>query len=180
VYKKILRKKLLNYRKKNFNFLKINYSQIKLILDKIHILKITTVGAYYPINHEIDCLGILKKLEQFGYKISLPVTRKKKEMDFFEWSFNEPLKIGYMGIPEPYKLKKVYPDVLIVPLIAFDKFKYRLGYGGGYYDRYIDKISSKKKLFTFGLAYSFQEVKKLPKNSHDKKLDFVLTEKNIK
>ena len=100
-------------------------------------------------------------------------------MDFFEWSFNEPLKIGKMGIPEPHMIKKIYPDVLIVPLVAFDKFKYRLGYGGGYYDRYIAKMTCRKKLFTFGLAFSFQEVNKLPKNIHDKKLDFIFTEKKI-
>ena len=179
MYKKFLRKKLLNYRRKNFYFSKIKYSQTKLILNKINVLKIKTVGAYYPINYEIDCLDILKKLEKLGYKISLPAIKKKNEMDFFEWSFNEPLKIGKMGIPEPHMIKKIYPDVLIVPLVAFDKFKYRLGYGGGYYDRYIAKISCKKKLFTFGLAFSFQEVNKLPKNIHDKKLDFIFTEKKI-
>ena len=74
----------------------------------------------------------------------------------------------------------MYPDLLIVPLVAFDKFKYRLGYGGGYYDRYIKKIKNIKKVVTVGLAFSFQEVKNLPKNKYDKKLDFILTEKGIK
>ena len=101
-------------------------------------------------------------------------------MDFYEWSFNDPLNIGNMGIPEPYKNKKIYPDLLIIPLVAFDKFKYRLGYGGGFYDRYIQKIKKIKKIATVGLAFSFQEVKDLPKNKYDKKLDFILTENNIK
>ena len=101
-------------------------------------------------------------------------------MNFYEWSFNDPLQIGKMGIPEPYKLKKVYPDILFVPLIAFDEYKYRLGYGGGYYDRYIQKIIKIKKILTVGMAFSFQKVNKLPVDAHDKKLDFILTENYIK
>ncbi len=74
--------------------------------------------------------------------------------------------------------KKIYPDVLLVPLVAFNKYKFRLGYGGGYYDRYIHK--TKKKILTIGMAFSFQEVKILSINKHDKKLDFIFTEKYIK
>ena len=100
-------------------------------------------------------------------------------MDFFKWSFNDPLNIGNMGVPEPYKTKKIYPDLLIVPLVAFDKFKYRLGYGGGYYDRYIKKIKEIKKIVTVGLAFSFQKIDKVPVNKYDKKLNVILTEKGI-
>ena len=178
--KKFIRKNLLNYRRNNFRISKIKYSSLKLILKKIDLIKIKSIGGYYPINNEIDCLEILKKLEKIGYKICLPVAEKKLEMDFFEWSFSDPLNIGNMGVPEPYKIKKIYPDVLIVPLVAFDKSKYRLGYGGGYYDRYIYKISKLKKIITIGLAFSFQEINKLPKNNYDKKLDFILTENYIK
>ncbi len=178
--KRNLRKKLLNLRKKKFRFSNIKYLSIDLIIKKFNLKKIKTIGAYYPINFEIDCLEILKKIEKNGYKICLPVAKKKFEMDFYEWSFNDPLNIGNMGIPEPYKNKKIYPDLLIIPLVAFDKFKYRLGYGGGFYDRYIQKIKKIKKIATVGLAFSFQEVKDLPKNNYDKKLDFILTENNIK
>ncbi len=64
--------------------------------------------------------------------------------------------------------------------MAFSKYKFRLGYGGGYYDRYIQKIKKIKKTLTIGMAFSFQEVKKLPINEHDKKLDFIFTENYIK
>ena len=74
----------------------------------------------------------------------------------------------------------MYPDILLVPLLAFDKQKFRLGYGGGYYDRYIQKILNIKKILTIGVAFSFQEVLKLPINKHDKKLDFIFTENYIK
>ena len=81
-------------------------------------------------------------------------------MDFYEWSFKDPLKISQKGIPEPIMKKKVYPDVLIVPLVAFDKNKFRLGYGGGYYDRYITKILKKKKSFNYWACFFFSEIKK--------------------
>ena len=105
--KKNLRKKLLNLREEKFRFLNIKYSSIKSIIKKSNLQRINTIGAYYPINYEIDCLEILKKIEKIGYNICLPVTKKKFEMDFFKWSFNDPLKIGNMGVPEPHKNKKI-------------------------------------------------------------------------
>ena len=112
-------------------------------------------------------------------KFHFQLLKKKKQMDFYEWSFCEPLTVGQMGVPEPYELKKVFPDVLLVPLVAFDKYKFRLGYGGGFYDRYINKISKFKKILTIGIAFSFQQVSKLPSNNYDKKLDYILTEKKF-
>ena len=73
--------------------------------------------------------------------------------------------------------KKIYPDVLLVPLVAFDANLNRLGYGGGYYDRIIQKLENKKKILKIGLAFSFQRVKKVPIFKYDKKLDYILTEK---
>ena len=105
---------------------------------------------------------------------------KIKDKDFFEWSAAQPLLISKIGIPEPISKKKVYPDILLVPLLAFNKKKFRLGYGGGYYDRYIQKIKNIKKILTIGMAFSFQEVAKLPINKYDKKLDFIFTENYIK
>ena len=178
--KNILRKKILVYRKNNYRIVGLKYSLLKDILKKFNLLKNKKIGAYFPINYEIDCLEILKQLEKSGHKISLPITKKGNKMDFFEWSFKEPLLIGKIGIPEPYSKKKVYPDILLVPLVAFNKYKFRLGYGGGYYDRYIQKIKKIKKILTIGMAFSFQEVRKLPINKHDKKLDYIFTENYIK
>jgi len=180
VPKNILRKKILVYRKNNYRIVGLKYSLLKDILKKFNLLKNKKIGAYFPINYEIDCLEILKQLEKSGHKISLPITKKGNKMYFFEWSFKEPLLIGKIGIPEPYSKKKVYPDILLVPLVAFNKYKFRLGYGGGYYDRYIQKIKKIKKILTIGMAFSFQEVRKLPINKHDKKLDYIFTENYIK
>ncbi len=175
--KEILRKKLINLRKVKFSNDSINFFKFKKVLNSLKLDKINNIGGYYPINSEIDCLGILKKLEINNLRISLPVTRKYNSMDFYEWSFNEPLNISKIGIPEPSMEKKVYPDVLIVPLVGFDKNNFRLGYGGGFYDRYIKKISNKKKVLTVGFGFSFQEINKIPINKFDQKLDIILTDK---
>ena len=178
--KQTLRKKILLHRKSNYKIVSLKYYLLEDILKKFNLLKNKNIGAYFPINNEIDCLEILKQLEKSGHKISLPKTKKGKNMDFFEWSTNDLLFTGKIGIPEPISKKKIYPDVLLVPLVAFNKDKFRLGYGGGYYDRYIQKIKKIKKILTIGMAFSFQEVKRLPINKHDKKLDFIFTENYIK
>ena len=95
-------------------------------------------------------------------------------MNFYLWNLNEPLKVNNLGIPEPYKNKKVYPDLILVPLVAYDKNKNRLGYGGGFYDRYIGKF--KKKILTIGLAFSFQKVNSIQINQFDQKLNYIQTE----
>ena len=96
-----------------------------------------------------------------------------------QYSFKQPLHLNKYGIPEPNKKVKVYPDILIVPLVAFDKDLYRIGYGGGYYDRYIAKLKKKKYFITIGFAYSFQIINKVPINKFDKNLDFIITENKV-
>ena len=98
-------------------------------------------------------------------------------MDFYKWNIFDPMIINSFGIPEPLKSKKVQPDVLFVPIVAFDENNHRIGYGGGFYDRYIHKINKIKNCYTIGLAFSDQKVKKINSNKYDKKLDFILTEK---
>ena len=98
-------------------------------------------------------------------------------MDFCKWSFCDPLKINKYGIPEPAIKNMVYPDIILVPLVAFDKNLNRLGYGGGYYDRLIKKLSKKKKIMKIGLALSVQKIDKVPINAYDEKLDYIVTDK---
>ena len=99
-------------------------------------------------------------------------------MDFFNWSVKEPLIINMYGIPEPISKKIKYPNILLVPLVAYDNNFNRIGYGGGFYDRYLKKIKKRKKIITIGIAYSFQKIKKIPINKYDMKLDYIITEKN--
>ena len=100
-------------------------------------------------------------------------------MNFFQWSFKEPLKINKYGIPETISKKKVNPGILLVPLVAFDNQLNRLGYGGGYYDRYISKFEDNDNMIKIGIGFSFQKVKSLPINKYDKKLNFIITEKDF-
>ena len=172
-----IRKKILrirkNYQVKNQ---KISFKEILNILKKRKIKK-KIVGGYYPYNYEINSIHILEKFEKKKYKISLPKIRKNSKMDFFQWSLKDPLTINKYGIPEPISTKIQYPNILLVPLVAYDKDLNRLGYGGGFYDRYIKKIKKKKDVITIGLSYSFQKIKQIKINKHDIKLDFVLTNK---
>ena len=135
------------------------------------------IGGYYPYNYEFDILQILKVFEKKNFLISLPKIKEKFHMDFYKWSTKDPLVINKFGIPEPTSKKKIYPDILLVPLVAFDKDLNRIGYGGGFYDRYIKKIRKIKKIVTIGFAFSFQKVKKIPSNNYDIKLDFILVNK---
>ena len=172
-----IRKKILDIRKKNDEKkLQINFQDISRILQKSKSVG-KIVGGYYPYNFEVDTTKILKEFEKKKYLISLPKIKKNFQMDFFQWSSNEPLSINKYGIPEPISGKIMYPDILLVPIVAFDKNLNRIGYGGGFYDRYIKRIKKYKNIITIGLAYSFQKVKKIKINKNDMKLNFILTDK---
>ena len=163
-------------RQNNYKNLNINFGYILEILKKEKIYG-KVIGGYYPYNYEIDLIKILKKFEKMNYRISLPKTKKNFKMDFFNWSTKDPLEINKYGIPEPTSNVVKYPNILLVPLVAFDKNLNRIGYGAGFYDRYIKKIKKIKKIVTIGLAYSFQQINKVPVNKHDIKLDYIVTEK---
>ena len=174
-----IRKKLLKIRKKKINK-KINFSFLKIFKEiKKNISKNKIVGGYYPVNFEIDILEFLEKLEIKGIQLCLPVVKKNNEMDFYSWSSKNLLKLNKYGIPEPEQINKVFPDIILVPLVAFDNRLYRIGYGGGYYDRYINKLSNKKNLLKIGIAHSFQKINRVPINKYDKKLDIIITEKYV-
>jgi|TARA_Y100000389_G_C17275584_1_gene420252 5-formyltetrahydrofolate cyclo-ligase len=177
VNKSEIRQKILKIRKQNsFKDYVIDSNRILKFLKKNKI-KGKTIGGYYPYNYELNIMPILENFEKKNFLISLPKIRKNSQMDFFYWSTKDPLNINKYGIPEPKSSKVRYPDILLVPLVAFDKDFNRVGYGGGFYDRYIKKIKKIKKLITIGLAYSFQKVKKISINENDIQLDFVITEK---
>ena len=174
-----IRSKILKLRKNKFN------NNFKINLDKfISFFKTNThnlkkIGGYYPSNYEIDDLKILDLLEKQNFKISLPIIKKNNQMDFYKWSNKDPLKINKFGIPEPVSSKIIYPDILLVPLVGYDNNLNRLGYGGGFYDRYIEKIEKIKKIVKIGLSFSHQKISSIPINQYDKKLDFIITEKEI-
>jgi len=97
-------------------------------------------------------------------------------MNFYSWEKNQALFINQFGMLEPDKTKKKIPNFMLVPMLAFDKHNYRLGYGKGFYDRYLKKF---KNIVTVGVAFSFQRHHKLPRDKNDVKLNYILTEKGI-
>ena len=177
--KSYIRKKILYLRKKNYSKnLLINFKKFLKFLEKKNI-RSKIIGGYYPFNYELDSLNILEGLEKKNYVISLPKVGKNNMMNFFQWSLQDPLQINKYGIPETISKKKVNPGVLLVPLVAFDKQLNRLGYGGGFYDRLIQKIEKKMNCLKIGLALSCQKIDKVPIGKFDKKMNFVVTEKKI-
>ena len=175
-----IRKKILKIREnKNKGKIHIKFNKIYSLLKKTTNLKKKIIGGYYPVNYEVDDLEILKKFAKKKVKISLPVIKKNFRMDFIQCSLDSAFDINKYGIPEPSGDKVVYPDILLVPLVAFDRKLNRLGYGAGFYDRLIKSLKKIKNIVTIGLAFDFQEVYLIPVSTHDQKLDYVVTNKKI-
>ena len=171
------RKEIIKRRRKiNQNNIEINFNKVLKLIKKNNFKK-KIVGGYYPVNYEVSDLTILRELKKRKFKISLPVIKNNHRMNFYEWSFNEPLNVNRYGIPEPNQNNLVYPDILLVPLVGFDKNLNRLGYGGGYYDRLIERLTKKKKVLKIGLALSIQKINNVPITKYDKKLDNIVTDK---
>ena len=139
------------------------------------------MSLYYPSNFEVDTLPLFDIINKKKIRTSLPVVRSHEKMNFIEWNILDPLKVNNFGMLEPsINGRSLVPDIMLVPLLAFDKTKNRLGYGKGFYDRFLNKfLKSRKKIITIGIAFSFQRYKKLPKSKHDVKLNYILTEKGI-
>ncbi len=174
-----IRKKILKIREnKNKGKIHIKFSKIYSLLKKKTSLRKKIIGGYYPVNYEVDDLEILKKFVKKKIKISLPVIKKNFRLDFIQCSLDSTFVINQYGIPEPVDGKVVYPDILLIPLVAFDKKLNRLGYGGGYYDRLLKKMEN-INIIKIGLALSCQKVNKIPTNKFDKKLDYIVTERNL-
>ena len=180
--KSYLRKKSLAQRKKKYlTANKFNFNLIfKLIREHFYKKKITIAG-YYPSNYEVNILSFLETVSKKKFKIALPVVNSSGGMSFRSWIFKEPLYVNKFGILEPKSSKKkIIPDLIMVPLVAFDNRLNRIGYGKGYYDRSLKKINKiKKNAISLGIAYSFQKCQKIPTNKHDFKLDYIFTEKGI-
>ena len=138
------------------------------------------LALYYPSSYETNVIKLLEFNFISNQNLLLPIIEKNNLMNFCSWKENEVLQINKYGMLEPSKSKFYTPNIMLVPLLVFDKNKYRLGYGKGFYDRYLNKYLKKfKKILTVGVAFSFQKYHKLPINNQDVKLDYILTEKGI-
>ncbi len=139
------------------------------------------VAAYFPLAGEPSTLPLLENLANAGVKTALPVTgRRGTPLVFRLWRPGEPTLQGKMAIEEPLPASpEVAPDLLFVPLAAFDRAGHRIGYGAGFYDRSLAWLRAKKPICAVGVAYASQEFPEVPHEEHDECLDYVLTEREL-
>ncbi len=176
-----LRKKYLYLRKKKYYNINKDFFLPLLKLIRLRIKKkFIKIALYYPSNFELDVLKLFEFNSIFRQDTLLPVTNKNNLMNFYSWKKNDVLFVNEFGILEPAKTQIKVPEIILVPVLAFDKNKYRLGYGKGFYDRYLNRyLKQFKNILTVGVAFSFQRHHNLPVNQNDVKLDFIITEKGI-
>ena len=175
------RKSLTQRKKKHLTANKFNFNLIFKIIKKHFLKKKIIIAGYYPSNYEVDILNFLEQASEKKFRVALPVIKSSTAMNFKFWIFKEPLYVNKFGMLEPKdSSKNIIPDLIMVPLAAFDNSLNRIGYGKGYYDRSLKKITKiKKNAISLGIAYSFQKCQKIPTNKHDFKLDYIFTEKGI-
>lgn len=134
------------------------------------------IAGYRPVRREADPAPLLRELAERGHTLALPCVLENQRLVFRQWQFGDPLREGAWKIEEPLKqAPQVTPDVVLLPVVAFDPQGQRLGYGGGYYDRLLaDPVYERAR--RVGYAYEFQKVERLPSEAHDATLDYVVTE----
>jgi len=141
----------------------------------------TIISGYHAIGEELDVLPLLIRLIGEGHVIGLPIVRKDKPLIFRLWTPETEMVRGAMGILRPSpNAPEVTPSVLLVPLAAFDARGFRVGYGGGYYDRTLSQLRAQGPVIAVGVAFAGQEVERVPEEPHDERLDWMLTPKGAR
>jgi 5-formyltetrahydrofolate cyclo-ligase len=137
------------------------------------------VSGFWPIGSEIDLRSLLLALAARGHAIALPVVvGRDRPLVFRAWREGDAMAEGPYGIREPLEsAPEIAPEVLLVPLLAFDRAGYRLGYGGGFYDRSLAMLREGGLVTAIGAAWAAQEVPAVPHDQHDQPLDWMLTER---
>ena len=173
-----LRKKYFFIRKKRYFDIKPTFFHplIKLIKKRFK-KKDVNLSIYYPTSFEVNIFKLFDLNAIDNAKIFLPVITGKHSMHFYKWEMYDVLQINKFGMLEPFEtFKNIVPNIMLVPLLAYDNENNRLGYGGGFYDRYLKKYNN---IMTIGVAFSFQKHHKIPVSDNDVKLDYILTEKGL-
>jgi 5-formyltetrahydrofolate cyclo-ligase len=136
------------------------------------------VSGYAPIRSEIDPTPLMRKIAEQGGRLALPaVTARGQSLTFRAWSPNDKMVMGPLGIFEPSPAAaELMPDIMLVPLAAFDRLGHRIGYGAGHYDYTFAHLRKTRPVRGIGLAFAAQQIKAVPALAHDVALDYVLTE----
>jgi len=138
------------------------------------------VSGYWPIRDEFDVMPVLRRLDAAGYRCALPYVDKKRHVLIFRaWRPGTVMLEGPFRIPEPTEAAaEIAPTLLLVPLLAYDSEGFRLGYGGGYYDRALaDLRAGVGPVLAVGMAFSEQMVEHVPHGDHDERLEWIVTER---
>jgi 5-formyltetrahydrofolate cyclo-ligase len=143
-----------------------------------HLLRSAVVAGYAPIGGEFDPEPAMRRFAEVGARLARPAVRDRQGgLEFHVWREGDPLSPDALGVPAPLPAsERVIPDLILAPLLAFDRRGGRLGQGGGYFDRAIAGLRARGPLFVLGLAFAGQEVGEVPLEAHDAWLDAVLTE----
>jgi 5-formyltetrahydrofolate cyclo-ligase len=139
------------------------------------------IAGYSPIRSEIDPAPLMRKLAEQGAQLALPaITARGQSLKFRLWHPGERLLPGPLGILEPSPAAaEITPDIVLVPLAAFDGVGHRIGYGAGHYDRTLAQLRKSRAVIAIGLAFAAQQVEAVPALQHDVALDYVLTENHM-
>lgn len=139
-----------------------------------------TVAGYIPIRNEVSPFDAMCRLHDMGFSVCVPVViAAGTPLEFWRWEPDMGMVEAVYGTRVPEHREPLVPDVLIVPLLAFDREGWRLGYGGGFYDRTIECLRMDRKILTVGIAGSIQGFTALPHDDHDQQLDAVVTEEGF-
>ena len=178
--RKILTQKRELIKKKSIN--QFSLDLFNELIQSINHKDIKYIASFFSIRSEISTNKLNKKIIEMKKILSFPVILKNsQELIFKKINLNENLKLGKFNIPEPkYDNDEVIPQLFFVPCLGFDLNGYRLGYGGGYYDKTFSKLNRLNlKFYTVGFAFDEQKQNEIPRDYFDYKLDFVLTEKQL-
>jgi 5-formyltetrahydrofolate cyclo-ligase len=148
---------------------------------RVAINKHTIVSGYWPMRDEADPRPLMAALAERGATLALPRAETSNPLVFHEWREGDVLHRSKFGVDEPHlSVRVVVPDVLLLPLLAFDADGHRLGYGGGHYDRTLAELRARKSICAIGVGYAGQEVLELPREPHDHPLDMIVTELGLR
>ncbi len=143
-------------------------------------MQATSAAGYFPVHDELDPIPLLEALHAQGLRTTLPVVRPGPDLIFREWSAGTPLKRGRFGLQQPgQECPELMPDIVLVPLLAFDRKGGRLGYGAGYYDAALRRMRQHGAVAAIGIAFDEQEFPEVPQEQQDEPLDMILTPSRI-
>lgn len=149
-------------------------------LEAVPLEKSEVVAGYWPIRDEMDVMSLIARLMDSGQPVCLPVVLGDElPLEMRMWQEGAPLyEAGYGTLAPPDDAPRAEPDVILMPLLGFDRRGTRLGYGGGYYDRTLAKLKKRPRLI--GFAFALQEIDLIPREPHDVPLDVIVTENGVR